>query len=176
MIFEQTRKVVDKWLEWGLVFLMTVSVLNVLWQVITRFIFANPSSFTGELARFLLIWLGLLGACYASGKKMHLAIDIVPDRMQGKKRAAVMIFIQGVVFLFALFVMVIGGTRLVAMTFALQQVSAALGIKLGYVYLVLPISGILIMFYSIIDFMKIPALSAKVPGCENIATSEQKGG
>ena len=42
----------------------------------------------------------------------------------------------------------LGGLRLVALPISLEQVSAALQINLGYVYFVLPLSGLLIMFYS----------------------------
>ncbi len=58
------------------------------------------------------------------------------------------LFIDLCVFVFALFAMVVGGIRLVSLTLSLEQVSAALQLKLGYVYLVLPLSGILIMFYA----------------------------
>ena len=62
------------WLEKILATLMGLLVVDVIWQVATRFILNNPSSFTDELARFLLIWLGLLGAALVSGHRMHLAI------------------------------------------------------------------------------------------------------
>ncbi|HRD18591.1 MAG TPA: TRAP transporter small permease subunit, partial [Candidatus Marinimicrobia bacterium] len=70
------RKILDNILKWVVVVLMAISVFNVLWQVFTRFILRNPSSYTEELARYLLIWVGLLGAAYAAGNKMHLAIDL----------------------------------------------------------------------------------------------------
>lgn len=142
------RKTVDKFLEWILILLMAANVINVLWQVFTRFILKNPSSFTEELARYLLIWVGLLGAAYASGKKMHLAIDIILENLKGAAKKTAELTIQVFIFLFALFVMVIGGIRLVTITLTLNQISAALRIKLGYVYLVIPISGILILFYA----------------------------
>jgi len=151
------RKRVDKILEWCLVLLMAANVLNVLWQVFSRFILRNPSSFTEELARFLLIWVGLLGASYASGNKMHLAVDVLVERLKGKNRAVAELIIQSLVFLFALLVMVIGGLRLVIVTLTLNQISASLHIKLGYVYLVIPLSGALILFYafaSILDSMR----------------------
>ena len=44
-------------------------VINVLWQIITRYFSASPSSFSDELARYLMIWLGLIGSAYVSGKK-----------------------------------------------------------------------------------------------------------
>jgi TRAP-type C4-dicarboxylate transport system permease small subunit len=45
--------------------------------------------------------------------------------------------------------MVIGGIRLVTITLMLNQISAALQVQLGYVYSIIPLSGILMMFYSI---------------------------
>jgi len=145
----RVRRAVDRWLEAALVLIMAANVLNVLWQVFTRFILRDPSSFTEELARYLLIWVGLLGASYVSGRKMHLAITVVLESMKGKNRLGAELVIQACIFVFACLVMVIGGSRLAAMTFALNQTSAALRIPLGYVYLVLPLSGLLIMFYAL---------------------------
>lgn len=145
---EKVKRRVDKILEGALIFLMAANVLNVLWQVFTRFILRDPSSFTEELARFLLIWVGLLGASYAAGKKMHLAIDVVVRSFPEKVRRLAESAIQVFVFLFAFLVMVYGGIRLVSITLRLNQISAALRIQLGYVYLVLPLSGLLIMFYA----------------------------
>lgn len=155
---------VDKILAAGLMVLMAANVLNVLWQVFTRFVLKNPSSFTEELARYLLIWVGLLGASYAAGKKMHLAIDVVLKILRGRPRKWIEMIIQIFVFFFSLLVMVIGGIRLVVITLTLNQISAALRIKLGYVYLVLPLSGLLIMFYSALFFverMQTPAEESK---------------
>jgi len=140
--------VVDNILKWFLIVIMGVNVINVLWQVFTRFILNNPSSFTEELARYLLIWVGVLGAAYAHRLKMHLAIDVLTERFTGNTHHYSRIFIEACVFLFALFVMFIGGANLVDLTLTLNQISAALQVKLGYVYSVIPISGLLIMFYS----------------------------
>lgn len=146
---ESLRQKVDKLLERVLILLMGANVLNVLWQVFTRFVIRHPSSFTEELARFLLIWVGLLGASYASGKKLHLAIEVMVSKLERKARLWIEITIQSLIFIFALLVMVIGGIRLVAITLALSQISAALRIQLGYVYMVIPLSGLLIMFYAL---------------------------
>ena len=146
---------VDKVLEWTLIILMAANVLNVLWQVFTRFVLKNPSSFTEELARYLLIWVGLLGASYVAGQKMHLAIDVLINRLKGRARRLDEYLIEVLIFIFALFVMVFGGLRLVIITLTLNQISAVLRIKLGYVYLVLPLSGLLLMFYSLLFIAEI---------------------
>ena len=150
MSWKKAKDKVDSILAWTLIVLMAANVFNVLWQVFTRFILNNPSPFTEELARFLLIWVGLLGAAYAAGRKMHLAVEVILEQLKGKIREIAEFAIQFFIFLFALLVMVVGGIRLVAITLALDQISAALRVKLGYVYLVLPISGLLIMFYALV--------------------------
>ncbi|MHA6249306.1 TRAP transporter small permease [Pontibacter sp. CAU 1760] len=152
----------DSGLYWLLVTLMAVMVLNVLWQVGSRFILRSPSSFTDELARFLLIWVSLLGASYVTGKKMHLAIDILPSKLEGKKQQNLHVLIHTLVALFAFFAMVWGGIKLVYITLTLNQTSAALNVPLGYVYMVVPLSGLIIIYYSIINLRDKPATPVEI--------------
>lgn len=127
---------------------MGANVINVLWQVFSRFVLDSPSPYTEELARFLLIWVALLGAAYAVRLKIHLAVDVFTERFTGRKKLYSNLLIQACVFLFALFVMVIGGYELVKLTLQMDQTSAALQIRIGYVYSVLPLSGLLILLFS----------------------------
>ncbi|SHE80949.1 TRAP-type C4-dicarboxylate transport system, small permease component [Mariniphaga anaerophila] len=148
------RKNIDKALEWVLVFLMSILVIDVLWQVISRYVMSSPSSFTDELAGFLLIWVGLLGATYVSGKREHLAIDLLLQRSTPQRRFKLELIISVVVILFAVTVLLAGGTWLVYTRFYLSVKSAALGLPLGLVYLVLPISGILIAYFDIDNIVR----------------------
>lgn len=143
------RKIIDKALEWVLIFLMSVLVLDVLWQVASRYVINSPSSYTDELAGFLLIWVGLFGAAYVAGKREHLAIDLLLQRSSENRKRKLEIAISVIVILFAIIVMVIGGSWLVYTRFYLSVKSAALGLPLGIVYLVLPISGLLIAYFDI---------------------------
>lgn len=143
------RQQIDRVTEVALIALMSILVIDVLWQVFSRYILATPSSFTDEFAGFLLIWVGMLGAAYVAGKNEHLAIDLMLQKLKGKKQQRLQIIINIVVGLFALFVMLIGGAWLVYTRFYLNVNSAALELPLGYVYLVVPISGMLIIYYSI---------------------------
>ena len=145
------KEKIDKVLAMVLVILMSVMVINVLWQVASRYLLGSPSLFTDELANFLLIWVGLLGAAYAAGQKAHLAIDILPNKLSGNKKKILNLVIAGLTITFALTLMVIGGSRLVFLTLSLEQLSATLRIPLGYIYLVIPLSGLLIIYYTIID-------------------------
>ena len=131
---------VDRTLE---VTLAAVMVLAVLWQVATRYLLRDPSSVTEELARFGLVWLGLLGASYGFGQRAHLAIELIP------RTRLLELIVAASVAAFAILVLVVGGLRLVYATLAVGQTSAALQIERGYVYLALPLSGALILFYTL---------------------------
>lgn len=147
----KTRKKIDTVLGYALAFIMGVMVLNVLWQVFTRFVVGSPSSFTDELARYLMIWVGVLGAAYISGKRMHVAIDVLPSKLNKDKQTKLKVFVSVLIIMFCLSALVIGGFRLVYITYVLEQYSPALQIPLALVYLVIPVSGLLIIYYKISD-------------------------
>ncbi len=147
------KEQIDKYLGYLLAAIMGLMVLDVVWGVIMRYLFNSPSSFTDELARYFLIWVGLLGAALAAGKQMHLAIDLLPKKLEPEGRKRLNIIIEIIIFLFALSILVIGGARLVYITLTLGQASPSLGIPLGYIYIVLPLSGLLIMYYSVINIV-----------------------
>jgi TRAP-type C4-dicarboxylate transport system permease small subunit len=149
------NKALNKSLEALLVFLMSVLVIDVLWQVASRYILSNPSSYTDELAGFLLIWVALLGAAYVTGRNEHLAIDILLQKTIESRKMNLQLAIYICIFVFALTVMFVGGTWLVYTRFLLRVQSAALQLPLGYVYMVLPVSGALIMYYTIFSISQL---------------------
>lgn len=139
----------DKIIGWLLIFLMGSMVLNVTWQVLSRYIFQNPSSFTDELSRYMLIWLGMLGAAYVAGQNQHLAIDIVLRKLEGKAKMKLQILINLLIMVFAIAAMILGGSNLVYITYLLGQKSATLQIPLAYIYSIIPASGILVLYYQV---------------------------
>ena len=146
----------ERTLGWVLVVLMSVMVIDVTWQVASRYVLRDPSSFTEELAGFLLIWISLLGAAYGFRTRAHLGIDLLVSALSDGPRRAVEALSHLLVFLFALSTMVVGGLRLVSLAFHLDQISAALGVRMGFVYLALPISGLLVMLFSVEAMMAGP--------------------
>ncbi|WP_430906359.1 TRAP transporter small permease [Maribacter sp. 2-571] len=150
----KARKIVDRILANVLITIMGIMVLNVLWQVFSRYVLNSPSSFTDELARYLMIWVGVLGAAYVSGKNGHVAITVLPDRASEKTQKKLRQIVQGVVLLFCFFGLVVGGSKLVYITYLLEQYSPALRLPLALVYLVIPLSGLVIIYYKISDILK----------------------
>lgn len=149
-VYKYGVRSVDRTLEFILIILMSVLVLDVLWQVLSRYILSSSNSFTDELAGFLLIWVGVLGAAYVTGQQEHLAIDLLIQKSSIRHQKRLKFVVNLCVALFALFVLVIGGTWLVITRFKFGVASAALHLPLGVVYSVLPISGILVIYYSIV--------------------------
>ncbi|WP_298949582.1 TRAP transporter small permease [uncultured Polaribacter sp.] len=143
------RAKIDSVLEKLVLFILVLMLASVVWQVFSRFVLRAPSTITDEISSFSLIWVGLLGAAYAAGKNLHLAIDLIPEDVIKKRQG----LFNGIVFIsiavFALTVMIIGGFRLVQLSFQFGQTSATLEIPLGFIYMVVPISGVLICYYSI---------------------------
>ena len=137
-----------------LAILMGIMTVDVLWGVFTRYAMGSQSAWTEELARFLLIWIGMLGAAYAAGLRMHLAIDLLPQRLAGAPKDRLLLLIDIIVILFVLAVMVIGGARYVYLSLKLGQLSPALQVPMGYIYTVMPLSGLFIIWYKIVDIQR----------------------
>ncbi|MCY3997900.1 MAG: TRAP transporter small permease [Flavobacteriaceae bacterium] len=133
-----------------LVIIFGLLVVNVVWQVVSRYVINQPSSFTEEFARFALIWLTVLGTAYINGQRQgHLSMDFLLRRLSNHKRQKRQKLIQVLMAIFAFVVMVIGGGNVVYTTLSLGQTSPSLLIPLGYVYVIVPISGLIIIFFSV---------------------------
>lgn len=147
------RKTVDKYLGLFLALLMAIMTIDVLWGVFTRYALSNQASWSEELARFLLIWIGILGAAYVSGQNNHLAIDLISDKLSPSNKKRLITGIRLLIIAFAFCILVIGGFRLLYLTQTLGQKSPALQVPMYIVYAVLPLSGLLIVYYKVNDFL-----------------------
>ncbi len=153
-MWKTIKKVLDKTLETLTAAAMALLVIVVAWQVITRFILNNPSSWTEELAIYMMIWVGLLGAAVALNRKAHLGIDYFVGKLKIKFRLYVELLVYLCIAAFAILVLLIGGYNIVTFYLSEPQLSPALGINVAYVYLAIPISGFFISFYSIEFFLE----------------------
>ncbi|MET3600214.1 TRAP transporter small permease [Martelella mangrovi] len=124
-------------------------VICVVWQVMSRYILRAPSIYTDEIARFLFIWMALIGGAYTFGKGRHLAIEILAPALKGWRKQLAQLAVVAVIAFFAIAVMINGGSALVARTLANGQVSPALQMPMGYVYFAIPASGAFILIYCI---------------------------
>lgn len=128
---------------------MIMMVLVACWQVFTRFVLGAPSTVSEEFLRYALIWLTMIGSAYAYGKKKHLAVVIVARRIPEKYQIFVNLIIEAMVLVFIVVILLFGGSK--AYQNAVGQVSSALSIPMEYLYLSLIVSGVLFLFYSILN-------------------------
>lgn len=145
----QVRRILDRLLESVVIAAVMALVAVVLWGVVTRFLLDSPSRWTEEVAKFLLMWVALLGAPVAHGRREHLGFDYLASKLHPDARRWMEVAAEMVVIAFASVVMIFGGYLLMAETLAVNQVTPALGMKMGHVYAVVPISGFFIVFYSL---------------------------
>jgi TRAP-type C4-dicarboxylate transport system permease small subunit len=161
-VFRTIKRVLDRSLELLVMIVVVVLVIDVLWQVFTRFILKDPSTWSEELAVFMLIWVSLLGAAVALNRGAHLGIDFFVGKLPPRAKFYTEIFVFLCIALFSFTVMILGGIELVTSTLRLEQLSPALGIQVGYVYLAIPISGFFLVLYSVIGLVE--RLAALVKG------------
>ena len=141
------RKKIDWLLERVLVFLMAMMVINITWQVISRYVFQSPSNYTEEISSYMMVWMCFLGGSYLFGKKLHPSIDFLVEKFSIERRKMIEYFIDFMLTVFTIFVLLIGGLRLVYVTYILDQRSAATNLPIAIVYGIIPISGIFMLIY-----------------------------
>jgi len=163
------KQSLEKLLEFAVIAVVGALVLDVLWGVCTRFLLNSPSRWTEEVAIMLLIWVSLLGAAVAFGRGQHLGVDYFVKKLDPSAQRLMAGVVQLVVMAFATLAMVYGGYMLVTETFQSGQLTPALGIKKGYAYLPVPISGVFILLFCGENFLEL--IRGK---SENIVEDNQK--
>lgn len=145
------KKIMNQLLEIIGAVLLLAMVGVVLWQVFSRTVLGNPNTVTEEFVRFGLVWFAMLSSAYVVGQKAHLAVTILSEKLTGTRSWVLEIVVQTLFLLFATIIMVYGGMN--AVTLTMGQLSPSLGISMGYVYLSVPVSGCLIVVYSLINLI-----------------------
>ncbi len=152
-------KVLDKVLSTACVVLFALLVVVVVWQVFARQVLHSPAAWTEEVSRYIFVWLGLFAAALVFSERGHIAVDFVARKLPMGAQKADRVLIQLLITFFALVVLVYGGWR--AGQGAWNQSLQALPFTLGQMYLVMPVTGILIAFYAVNNIVEV--LGGEVP-------------
>lgn len=137
-------------------------VILTCWQVLTRYILQNPSSWSEELVSYLFAWMALLGASLVVGERGHMNIPIVVERLGEKGRKFFAIFAELVALVFSGVILVYGGIQITSL--AMGQMTSSLGLPIGVFYIILPLSGVLNIVYTILNIVDIATDSEVVEG------------
>lgn len=135
----------------GLCIIVLFAVMTIIgtYQIVTRYFFNRPSTVSEELLTYSFTWMALLASAYVFGKRDHMRMGFLADKLTGSGRKCLEIAIDALTFVFAAVVMVYGGIAITKLT--MIQTTASLRIPMGYIYMIVPVTGILIMVFSSIN-------------------------
>ena len=150
---EKLRTTLDRVLELLAGLSMAVMVLLTTYQVIVRYIFSAPSTWSEELGGYIFGWSTLFGATIVSGERGHMNIPILVDRMNPPLRKAFHILWEVVAFVFSAAILVFGGIQV--SNLAMGQQTSSLGVAVGVFYWVMPVCGVVILLYSVLNIVGI---------------------
>ncbi|MGM9629568.1 TRAP transporter small permease [Butyricicoccus sp.] len=130
-----------------------VMVALTCWQVFTRYILGNPSSWSEELVSYMFAWMSLFGASIVTSERGHMNIPILVERVSPAVRKVLLCIGEIIAFLFSAVILLYGGVQITSL--AMGQMTSSLGVPIGIFYIVLPISGILNMVYTALNIVDI---------------------
>ena len=120
-----------------------------LYQIITRYVFNSPSTVSEELLTFAFTWMALLSASLVFGKREHMRMEFVANLFKDKAAITLSIISEVLVLIFSALVLVYGGIAITKLT--TLQVTASLGVPMSFIYIIVPISGVLTVLFNIIN-------------------------
>lgn len=151
-VLDSIKKVFDKILEvLGIITLGIMSVL-VVYQVVTRYVFNAPSAYSEALSQYLFVWMIMFGSAYVYGSLEHLTIDLLKDKFSPGLNLVVEIITNLCLFAFILLVCVIGGWKYTSSQ--VKRIDASLHISMSILYVSVPFTGIITLFYSIYNIAR----------------------
>ena len=128
-------------------------VLLTCWQVFTRYVLQNPSSWSEELVSYLFAWASLLGASLITGERGHMNIPILVDKMSPAVQKILGIFGELIAFAFSAIILVYGGIEISQL--AMGQMTSSLGVAVGVFYVAMPVCGVINILYTILNIYDI---------------------
>ena len=132
---------------------MSVMLVIIFAQVVTRYLFNYTPEWSEELARFLFVWVVFLGSALIMGESGHLAVQFLPDKFKGSVFGTVLdivINVCGYVFIGLLLTQ--GWKMTSIMTF---QRAPGLDIPMSWVYVIIPVSCVLMLLYLFRETLRI---------------------
>lgn len=149
---EKIRSVMDKVLAAICALLLAFMTLLATYQVITRYVFKAPSTMSEDMLSYSFVWVSLLGAALVFGQKDHMRLSLLSDKFKGASGLVLSIFTELLIIAIAVIVFLVGGIDFVGV--GALQASPTLNITMDFVYAILPLSGILIIIYNVLNIIQ----------------------
>lgn len=145
----------------GASFLVMVAITT--WQVVARYIFKNPSTWSEELVSYMFAWASLFGACLVTGERGHMNIPLLVEKLSEKGQKVLSVIGEITALLFSLIILLYGGAQITQL--AMGQLTSSLGVAVGMFYVALPIAGVLNSVFCILNILDI--IKNGIPAAES---------
>jgi C4-dicarboxylate transporter DctQ subunit len=132
--------------------LFIVLVSTVFLQVVARYAFNSPPSWTEELARYCQVWIIILASSICIRKGSHLAVDYLSHKFPPYLSRFIQVLISILMSVYVAVVTVFG-VRL--MLVGHYQVSPAMQINMSYIYVIFPLGGLLMFVEAVLSTYRI---------------------
>ena len=132
-----------------IIFLFAFMTVIGTYQIVTRYFFNKPSTVSEELLTYSFTWMALLASAYVFGKRDHMRMGFLADKLTGSARKALELCIDALTFALAAVVLVYGGISITRLTMIQTTV------PMGYIYVIVPVTGILIMIFSAMNAIQV---------------------
>ena len=143
-----------------LLFIMMTTIT--FFQVVGRYVFGKSCFWAEELARFSMVWIAFLGAAIGVSLKAHTRIDFFINLLSARPRQWVELFDS---FACLAFILLVTYSSIDIVKISMRNITTGLRVPLGYVYLALPVSGVLMTVYFLIQiYFMLKNISAKEVG------------
>lgn len=150
---QKFKAILNKVMETACSLIFALMIIVGTYQIVTRYVFSRPSTISEELLTYSFTWLAMLAAAYVFGKRDHMRMSFVADKVSPKGQIILSIFAEIVTIVFTALVLLYGGVAITQLT--MSQITASLGIPMGYVYIIIPICGIITIIYDIINISEL---------------------
>lgn len=132
---------------------MSIMLLIIFAQVVTRYLFGYTPEWSEELARFLFVWVVFLGSALIMGESGHLAVQFLPDKFKGTTFGTILdVIINLCGYVFIILLLTQGWKMTSIMTF---QRAPGLDIPMSWVYVIIPVSCVLMLLYLLRETLRI---------------------
>jgi len=144
--FRKFTKNLDTLVTWLCIIFFSVMVIASGAQIVARYVLGNSLEWSEELARYMFTWSTLLGASMCVKRRNHVGVEIVVMSLPEKARNFVMMLADALSVVFFV-ILIFKGYEVASIT--MTQLSPANEIRMGLVYASIPVSGILMLIYTI---------------------------
>lgn len=141
---ERASDLINRFTEMAVFVIISAMALDVLIEVVFRYVLLLPLFWTEEFARYCLVWSSLLAAAIALKRGQHIAVTFLAEKFPARTRMAAAL--GGDILVAAMVAIVFwGGIFLVIMT--RHQLSPAMRLPMSLPYMAIPIGAAVMLFH-----------------------------